>query len=156
MKKFMEENKNNIYSIEELIKNMLDSCKKYNYKEVPITKRELELVLSSLKMEEIYKKEIKELKEYMKNDIELTHKLIEEMKEYEIITLDDYNCVNIDLKNQRFVVRLNNKIQYPIIKQRVNGKIKYFIDMEGKNVPLDEKVTESVKSEINSYMRSGI
>lgn len=94
--------------------------------------------------------------EYMQNDIELTHKLIEEMKEYEIINLDDYDCVNIDLKNQRFVVRLNNKIQYPIIKQKVNGKIKYFIDMEGKNVPLDEKVTETVKSEINSYMRSGI
>lgn len=94
--------------------------------------------------------------EYMKNDIELIHKLVEEMKEYEIITLDDYDCVNIDLKNQRFVVRLNNGIQYPIIKQKVNGKIKYFIDMEGKNVPLDKKVTETVKSEINSYMRSGI
>lgn len=94
--------------------------------------------------------------EYMQNDIELIHKLVEEMKQYEIITLDDYDCVNIDLKNQRFVVRLNNKIQYPIIKQRVNGKIKYFIDMESKNVPLDEKVTETVKSEINSYIRSGI
>ena len=101
--------------------------------------------------------------EYMKNDIELTNKLVEEMKEYEIITLNDYDCVNIDLKNQRFVVRLNNKKQYPIIKQIrglekeiVNGKIKYFIDMEGKKVPLDEKVTETVKSEINSYMRSGI
>lgn len=64
---------NNVYSVEELIKNMLDICKKNNYKEVPITKRELELVLSSLKMEEIYKKEIKELKKYIRNDIEMVN-----------------------------------------------------------------------------------
>ena len=69
-----------------------------------------------------------------------------------MITLEDYVLTNINIKTNQFVIRLKDKKQYLVNK----NKCGYFIEKDDKCLFLSKEVIKAYISSVREYQVSGI
>jgi hypothetical protein len=77
------------------------------------------------------------------------------------ITLDDYKLTNIDLATHYFTIRLKDEKEYTVCHKHLDtGEygtfVRFFIEKDGKGIPLSREVAKIFLREVREYEREGI
>ena len=77
------------------------------------------------------------------------------------ITLDDYKLTNIDITTGEFTIRLKDDKEYTVYHKHLDtGEygtfVRFFIEKDGKEIPLSREVAKIFLREVREYEREGI